>query len=90
MLCKPNHGQKLPLLFYKISIIYKTIKLLFEEATLFLSKSFFFFCLFRAAPMVAYKVPRIGVELLQPQQHEIQPMSETYTTAHGNAGSPTH
>ena len=37
------------------------------------------------------EVPRLGVELEpQPLQHQIQAMSATYTTAHGNAGSSTH
>ena len=43
------------------------------------------------------EVPRLGVKLelsyqpiLQPQQHGIQAASVNYTTAHGNAGSPTH
>ena len=44
------------------------------------------------------QVPRLGVkselQLLaptpQPQEHQIQATSATYTTAHGNAGSLTH
>ena len=42
-------------------------------------------------------VPRLGIESdlqlrpkLQPQQHQIQAASSTYTTAHGNPGSLTH
>ena len=42
------------------------------------------------------EVPRLGVEpscshqpMSQPQQHQIQAMSETYTAAYGNAGSLT-
>ena len=53
---------------------------------------FFFAWFFRAVP----KIPRLGVELElqmepipQPQQHRIWVMSETYTTALGNARSLT-
>ena len=42
-------------------------------------------------------VPRLGIESdlqlrpkLQPQQHQIQAASSTYTTAHGNPGSLIH
>ena len=60
----------------------------FFHLTLF---GFFFltFCLSRAANHM--EVPMLGVKSeLLPQQRQIQAVSATYTTAHGNAGSLTH
>ena len=60
----------------------------------YMTVSSFFFFLFRVAP-AAYGVPRsqIGAAaagLRQSQQHKIQAMSATYTTAHGNVRFLTH
>ena len=62
---------------------------------------FWLFTFSRAAPVWHTEVPRLGVELNlscsrwpmpepQPQQHRIEAMSATYTTAHSNARSLTH
>ena len=55
-----------------------------------------FFLLFRATP-VAYgsfwargRIATAAASVHQTQQHQIQPTSVTYTTAHGNDGSLTH
>ena len=53
-----------------------------------------FFCLlsfvFLGLHLWHMEVPRLGFEVeLQPQQHQIQAPSVTYTTAHGNTGSLT-
>ena len=58
---------------------------------------FFFFCLFKAAPE-AYGGSQAGGSnqscccqpMPEPQPRGIQAKSETYTTAHGNAGPLTH
>ena len=58
---------------------------------------FFFFCLFRATP-TAYgnfqargQIGTVATDLTpQPEQHQIQATSATYTTAHSNTKSLTH
>ena len=57
---------------------------------------YIFFYLFRATPMYM-EAPRLGVKssyscqpMPQPQQHQIQASSVTYTTAPGSTGSLTH
>ena len=57
--------------------------------------SFFLFFFFRATPVAHGSSPargQIGAAAATPQsqQHGIQAVSVTYTTAHGNAGSLTH
>ena len=54
------------------------------------------FCLFRASS-ADMEVHRLGVKMNcshwsipQPQQHQVQATSATYTTSHGNARSLTH
>ena len=79
--------------------------ILFIKNNLFLgpfsaSKSFFylfiyfFFCLLRAAPAACGGSQARGligaVAYTEPQQHQIQAASATYTAAHGNTGSSTH
>ena len=59
---------------------------------------FFFFCFFAFGGLHPWhmEIPRLGVQrcshrpTLQPQQHLIQAVLATYTTAHDNAGSLTH
>ena len=58
---------------------------------------FLFFFFFLGPHPWHIDVPRLGVKselshlpTPQPQQHQIQTSSETYTTAHGNVGSLTH
>ena len=58
---------------------------------------FLFFCLFQGHTRGIWKFPGQGSNRScshrptpEPQQHSIQAMSVTYTTAHGNAGSLTH
>ena len=58
---------------------------------------FIFLFFFSAIPPQHMEVPRLGVEWSyscqptpQPEQCQIQSASATYTTAHGNARSPTH
>ena len=88
------------LLAYKTkhySVIKWTKILIYAIMWKILKKHFIFaFCFFRLhlRPM---EVPRLGVNwncsrwsTPQPQQHWIQAMSETHTTAHSNMGSLTH
>ena len=57
---------------------------------------FFFFCLFRAASTAYGSFQARGPTgcscwpIPQPQQHQIQALSSTYTTAYGNMGFLTH
>ena len=67
------------------------------EFSFFLLLLLFFFCLFFRATLVTYEVPRLGVKLeLQLPAYATATttwdpsLSAAYTTAHSNAGSPTH
>ena len=54
---------------------------------------FFFFCLFRAIPVPhagSQARSQIGAVVTGLHHSQIQATSETYTTAHGNAGTLTH
>ena len=78
-----------------------TIKILDENIgkTFFITLNHFFFFFFGFLGLHPrhVEVPRLGSNQSyscqctpQPQQHRIQAVSATYTTAHGNAGSSTH
>ena len=58
---------------------------------------YFYVFVFSRAALAAYGGSRLGSNrryscwlIPQPQQHRIQAVSATYTTAHGNAGSLAH
>ena len=66
-----------------------------QRVLLVLSTFFFFFDHFRATPSAYGGSQARGQSCSrwptpQPQQHQIQALSATYTTAHGNTGSSAH
>ena len=78
--------EKMLFLYLEDFNIFETTPLLFFLFSFFLF--FFFFCFLGPHPRYM-EVPRLGIEL-EPQQWGIWVVSATYTTTHGNTGSPAH